>query len=193
MRELVSPRAARAAEHPLRRGRAVVGVARVHVGARGEQQVDHSARRREVERRLAVAAALVHARGIVGDHLREQVGTIEVRGGAGVGNRARCEQPVGGGAGGDVQRVKPSCPPIAPPIRIGAELEQHLDHGEIVREGDDGRLIEGERRLVDIARGAQDASRKAAARRARRGGGTPRACASWADVVASVDLLDAAA
>ena len=132
-RQVVASLAAVVIEHPLRGRRAVIDVARVDVGAVLEEQIDDGARLREVERRLAVAAALVHARRILLDHAREEIDAVEMRGGARVGDRTRGEEPVRGVAGGDVQRVEGARPPLAPPIRIGAELEEHVDHREVVR------------------------------------------------------------
>ena len=63
----------------------------------------------------------------------EQVEAVEMRRGARVGDRAGSEQTLGGCAGRAVQRVESARPPLAPPIRIGAELEQHVDDREVVR------------------------------------------------------------
>ena len=84
-------------DHPLGGGRTVIDVARVDVRAGVEQEIDHRARAREMERRLSVTAALVHALGILGKHRLEQIDAIEMRGRACVDDRTGREQTLGDG------------------------------------------------------------------------------------------------
>ena len=148
-RELVSPRAALVVEHPLRRRRAMVDVARVDVRAGVEEQVDDRARPREVEWRLPVAAALVYPRGIFRDEAFEELRSVEVRGCAGVGNGTGGDQSIGRRAHRGVQSVEPARPPLTAPVRVRAELEEHIHHLDVVRVRDDRRRIEVEDRVVD--------------------------------------------
>jgi len=85
----------------------------------------------EVKRCLPITTALVHTRWILGDHPRKKIQTIQVRGRASVGDGASRDQSVGGGPSRGVERVKSARPPIAPPIRICAEVEEHIDHRRI--------------------------------------------------------------
>src|SRR5688572_3528803 len=103
-----------------------------------------------MERRLPVAPALVHAGRIFADHAREQIEAIELRRGARVRHRACGEQTLGRTTGGGVQGVKAACPPVAAAVGVGAELEEQLDHREVVGVGDDRRRVEPEHRLVDV-------------------------------------------
>src|SRR5438105_14736565 len=113
-------------EHPLGRGRAMVDVARVNIGPRGEEQIDAGARPGEMERGLPVPAALVNARGILGDHPSEEIGSIEMRGRTSSRDGARCNQFLGGGTGRRVKGVTSASPPIAPTFRISGEGEKNI-------------------------------------------------------------------
>jgi len=164
-RQLVAPGAALPLEHPLRRCGAVVDVARVGVGAALEQQVHDLARAGEVQRRLSIAAALVDALGVVIEHAPEQIRPVEVRRGTSVRLGARRDQPVGDIATRRVQRVEPTRPPVALPVRVSAELEEHVDHGGVVRERDDRRRIEREQRRIDQRPGGRVSLEQRANRR----------------------------
>src|ERR1700730_2317582 len=98
---------------------------------------------------LSIASTFMYAGWIVGDHPSEEIGTIEVRRRASVGDGACCDQSVGGGTSCSVERVKSARPPIAAPVRVCTEVEEHVDNRWIACEGHDGRRIEGEQRLVD--------------------------------------------
>ncbi len=124
--------------------RRVYGRARVDIGPGGEQQLDDRARPGEMEWGLPVPATLVNARGILGDHPSEQIGSIEMRGRTSIGDGARCNQFVGGGTGRGVKGVKSASPPIAAPVGVSAEGEKNIDHRWIASEGHDRWRIEGE-------------------------------------------------
>jgi hypothetical protein len=114
----------------------------------------NASRATSVSVRPNFAAALVDARGIRGEDGREEIGAVEVRRGAGVGDRAAGEQPFGRGAADDVQRVESAGPPVAAPGGVGAALEQHVDDVRVLVGCVDERGgVEGEHRLVQ--RGAQ--------------------------------------
>src|SRR5512133_2786550 len=53
--------------------------------------------------------------------------------------------------GGTVQRMKPATPPVAPSIRIGAELQQYIDHLDLIvpRHSNQRWRIEPKDRRVD--------------------------------------------
>jgi hypothetical protein len=72
-----------------------------------------------------------------------------MRRGARIGDGTAGEEAVRGAAGGEVQRVEGSRPPLAAAIRIGTELEEHVDHREVVRAVDDRGRIEREQGRVD--------------------------------------------
>ena len=75
-----------------------------------------------MQRRLPVAAALVHSRRIRVEHLLEELEAIEVRGGARVRNRACGKQALRDRIVCPVQRMEAAGPPIAAPVRVGAKL-----------------------------------------------------------------------
>jgi len=129
----------------------VIDVARVRVGAGLEEQVGDLARPREVQRRLSVATALVHARGIRGEHGGEQVDPIEIRCRACVGDCTGGHEVIRGGTARTVKWMKSPCPPAALSIGIGAELEQHIDHiNMLARHRHERRRIESENGRVDV-------------------------------------------
>ena len=68
VQEVVAARAASALQHPFGSRGPMIDVAGIDVGAGCKEQVDHGPRAGEVERRLSIAAALVHARGIGFEH-----------------------------------------------------------------------------------------------------------------------------
>ena len=102
-----------------------------------------------MERSLAVAAALVDDSRIAGDQLAKRLGAIQMRGRARVNRCARGDESFRGRAGRRIQRVKSAGPPLAAPVRVGAEVEQHVDHRGIVGERDDGGSVEAEHGLID--------------------------------------------
>src|ERR1700730_11772386 len=102
-----------------------------------------------MERRLPIASALMNAGRILGYQLSQEIRTSEVRSRTGVGNGSVRNQPFGGCPGRGVEGMESARPPITPPVRICAEIEEHVDHREIVGEGDNGRRIERKQRVVD--------------------------------------------
>jgi hypothetical protein len=100
----------------------VVNVPCIYVRAGCEKQVDDGARSCEVEWHLSISPTFMHARWIVGDHPSEEVGTIEVRRGASIRDGASRNQSVRDVTSRRVERVKSARPPIAAPIRVGAEV-----------------------------------------------------------------------
>jgi hypothetical protein len=127
----------------------MVDVAGIDVGAAVEQQVDHLAGAGEVERRLAVAAALAHPLRLRVQDAPQQIGPVQVRRRAGVRHGAGRDEAVGSRAARHMQRVEAAGPPVAAAIGIGAELEQQLDELQIVREMDEGGAVEGKGRGID--------------------------------------------
>ena len=67
-----------------------------------------------------------------------------------IGYRACGQQSFGSFAGSGVERVKAPCPPRAPAIGIGAEVEQHLYHRRVFGECDYRGRVEREHGLVDL-------------------------------------------
>src|SRR6267378_6282188 len=114
----------------------MVHVPRIDIRSRCEKQIDNGARCCKMEWHLPIASTFIHARWILGDQASEEVGTIEVCRRASIGDSAGCDQPVGGGARRRVERVKSARPPIAAPVRVGTEVEQHVYHLRIFGEGD---------------------------------------------------------
>jgi hypothetical protein len=108
-----------------------------------------TARAGEVQRCLTITAALVHAGGVLGDEPNENVRAVEMRGRARIGNGAGSDQALRRRAGRTVQRMKPARPPLAPPVRVGAEFEQQVHDRKIVGVRNDRRGIEAEHGIVD--------------------------------------------
>jgi hypothetical protein len=127
----------------------MVHVSRVDLRAAREKQIDDGARCCEMEWRLAIASTFMHARWIVGDQPSEEVRASEMSRRASIGDGTGCDQSVCGGTRCRVERMKSARPPIAPPVRVGPEVEEHVDHRWIACEGYDGRRIESEQSLVD--------------------------------------------
>ena len=170
LRELIPARASPPIQHPLRRRRAMVDVARIDVRARIEQHIDDGLRGREMERRLPVAAPLVHAGRVGRNHLLEHVRAIQVRRGTRIHHRAGGNQPLGRLPGRRIERVERARPPLAPPVRIGARLEQHAHHRRVAGVGDDRGRVEREERLVDALTQLRVVPQAAGALRPRRAG-----------------------
>ena len=101
------------------------------------------------EAALAVTTALVHARRRGGENRREQRRVVEMGSGTGVRNGARGEQPFCRESSCRMQRMKAASPPGAALVRVGAELQQHLDHVRIAGTGHQRWRVEGEKRHVD--------------------------------------------
>ena len=101
----------------------MVNVARIDVRAGCKEQIDDWARPREMEWRLTIPAALVYARRIFGDHSRKEVGPVEVRRRASIGDGAGRNQSVRGGTSRGVQSVKSARSPIAAPVGVSPEVE----------------------------------------------------------------------
>jgi hypothetical protein len=129
----------------------VIDIFGVRIGAGSEQQVDDLAGPREVQRRLPIASALVHARRILAKDYGEEVLPVQLRRGARVRLSARREQAVGNCAFRGVQRMEATSPPAAPAVRIGAELEQriHHVHVSVTRNRHEGRRVETKQWIVD--------------------------------------------
>ena len=68
----------------------MIDVDRVDVCTCFEEEIGNSSRAGKVERCLAVAAALIDSGRILGEQPQKNVGSIEVRRRARVGNRAGC-------------------------------------------------------------------------------------------------------
>src|SRR5262245_23432708 len=85
-----------------------------------------------MQRRLAIAAALVHACRVVFEYAGQEVGAIEVCGSTGIRHCARGQQPLRRGRAGRVQRMKATCPPATLPVWISTELQQHIDDSHVV-------------------------------------------------------------
>jgi hypothetical protein len=98
---------------------------------------------------LPVSSPLVHARRVIGNQAGQLVGPIQMRGGAGVHHGTRGDQTLGGRACRGVERMEAARPPLATPIGIGTEIEQHVDHRRIAGVRHDRRRVEGKQRLVD--------------------------------------------
>jgi hypothetical protein len=109
--------------------------------------------------RLPVPPAFVHARRIRGEHPAQEIRAVQLGGRARIGNRSGLHQPGRDVAAGEVERVKAAGPPVAAAVRIGAELEQELDHGQVpgAREVDEGRSVEREDGSIDQARRSRQA------------------------------------
>ena len=129
----------------------MVDVPGVDVRARLQQHVDHAARPREVQRRLAVPPALVRARWSIRQNPRKHVGTIEMRRRAGVRDRAGCEQSLGHCSGRSVEGMKTAGPPAALAIRVSPELQKDVDQLDVTAAGDrdERRGVERQHWLVD--------------------------------------------
>ena len=106
-----------------------------------------------MERCLAVATPLVHALRIRGEDGGEQIGTIDARRGAGVGDRAGGDQPIRDHAACGVERRKSARPPVAAPVRVGAELQECVDelHASAAGNGNERGRIEAKGGRVDDA------------------------------------------
>ena len=128
----------------------MVDVSRVEIGARLDEQIYNSFRPREVERRLAIATTLVSSARLPRQHRREQIGTVEMCGGARIGNSAGREEPLGHRARRRVQWMEATGPPVALSIRIGTEREHrvHEIYVPTTRNGSERWRVEAERRAV---------------------------------------------
>ena len=114
------------AQRVLRRGRFVVHVAGVDLGAVVEQEPGDLDVARDVQRRLAVASAGVHDAGVGGDELLQPIEQAQARGGVRVDRRSALDQ----------ERLEPAIrvehaeaagPPVAARVDVGARFEQHVD------------------------------------------------------------------
>src|SRR5689334_8661250 len=101
----------------------MVQIPRVDVRASFDEQISNPARASEMERRLAVATALVDPGRIGVEHLLQELETIEVGGGTCIRNRARGEETLRNVIACAVQRMEPPGPPVAPPVGVRAKLE----------------------------------------------------------------------
>src|SRR3954469_15612100 len=115
----------------------MIDISRVDVRARLEKHIDDTARSCKVQRRLSIAASLVHTRRIVSKNFGEQIRAIDVSRSARVGNRATLNQSIGSGSSRLMERVESAGPPITAAIWVSSEIEQHVDHRRVFGKSDD--------------------------------------------------------
>lgn len=140
------------ARHPLGRGRLVIDVAGVDVGAALEEQARHRHRAREVERRLAVAAARPHLRRVGVEQRNESIRHPQPRRRVDVHPGAALDQ-VGSEVAVVVEDPEATGPPVAPGVDVGAGGEEEVDDLAVatVHRGEQGRGAEvaARHRLVE--------------------------------------------
>ena len=143
------------AHHPLRRGRLVIDVARVDLGAAIEQEVRHRHGLREVERQLPIPAARVDQAGISGQHAPDVFDHSEPHRMVDLRHRPAADEERRHPRRPPriVEDVEPAGPPVAFLVDVGAGAQQHVGHLAVLPldRGEQRRLAEGTARggLVD--------------------------------------------
>src|SRR5690242_5198145 len=107
-----------------------------------------------MQRRLAVAATLVHARWIGVEHRSKEIDAIKPRRRTRIRYGPRLEKPGSYRTIGGVKRMKPTCPPVAAAVRIRAQSEQRVDNLHVTAPRDvyERGRIEAECRRIDRRR-----------------------------------------
>ena len=123
------------AEHPLRGRRLVIDVDRVDVGAVREQVIGDLDRRREVQRRLAVAAPRMDHGRIGGDERVETIDQAEPRGGVRGHLRAALDQGAGDRRRRLVEDAEAARPPVRADVDVGARAQEQIHDLEMAAPG----------------------------------------------------------
>ena len=120
------------ANHPLCWAGFVIDVARVDVGAPIDEQFGDLDRRREMQRRLPVAAARMHERRTLGQHLFERLAHAQPGGRMRVNPRAALEQERNERWLGAVEHAEAASPPVASRVDVRTGLQEHVDRRAIL-------------------------------------------------------------
>ena len=115
------------ADHVLRRRRLVIDVARIDVGAAVEKQLGNVDGRRDVQRRLPVAAAGVHERRAFGEEPLERLAHAQLRGRVRIDLGATLEQMRHESRVRAVEHAEAAGPPAAAGVDVRAGIEERVD------------------------------------------------------------------